>query len=376
MNQMERNRDSCASAKASFFIASGCPIATTTLYRCVHLQEQLQALGHTAQVAEWFGEAQILPEKALAADVIVLYRLAMCPPLQHLISAAQRLGKPVIFDTDDLIFEPELIAWHRAVRNLSPSDQLQHLDGVRRYLVTLLASDAVTVATPPLADLARRRGRPAFVHRNSLGQEMFALSNKLHAERLARATSGEKIVIGYGSGTATHEVDFQEVSPALEGVLEGFPGVEVWIAGSLTLPASWERFGQRVRHYPLTDWRGWFRLMTEMDIALAPLEMNNVFCRAKSEIKFVEAGALGLPVVASDIDPFRDSITHGKDGFLAANQEDWSGALMALVEQSDLRAQLGEEARRTVLRHYGPQARTQDLAAILAEMTRNRISSN
>ena len=60
--------------------------------------------------------------------------------------------------------------------------------------------------------------------------------------------------------------------------------------------------------------------MSESDIALAPLEMGNIFCRAKSEIKFVEAGALGLPVVASDIAPFRDSITPGEDGFLAADE--------------------------------------------------------
>ena len=44
---------------ARYFIASGCPIATTTLYRCVHLREQLQALGHDAIVVDWFDEARI-----------------------------------------------------------------------------------------------------------------------------------------------------------------------------------------------------------------------------------------------------------------------------------------------------------------------------
>ena len=47
-----------------FFLASGCPIATTTRYRCLHLGEQLQALGHEAEVAEWFEEAPAAPVAA------------------------------------------------------------------------------------------------------------------------------------------------------------------------------------------------------------------------------------------------------------------------------------------------------------------------
>src|SRR4051812_16619571 len=267
-----------------YFIASGCPIATTTLYRCVHLQEQLQALGHDAIVVDWFDDARIDPAQALSYDVIVLYRLPISPALESLISQARQVNKPVIFDTDDLIFEPELTQWHRAVKNLSPADQVQHLEDVRRYLVTLLAADAVTVATPFLAELADKRGKATFVHRNSLGNEMLELADELYKGRSSRAVE-PKVVIGYGSGTATHDVDFLAVTASLVTVLEQFPQVELWIAGPLNLPSTLNRFANRVRRYPLTDWQDWFRLMARMDIVLAPLETGNVFCRAKSEIK-------------------------------------------------------------------------------------------
>ncbi len=316
---------------------------------------------------EWFDEAKIEIEGALGHSVIILYRLAMCPPLERLISAANQLGKPVIFDTDDLVFEPELTTWHRAVRNLNPGDQVQHLDGVRRYLMTLLACDSVTVATPLLAELARKRGKRSFLHRNALGREMRELADELYAERRNRAVES-KVVIGYGSGTATHEVDFLEAAAALERVLGHFPQVELWIAGPLDLPATLQRFGERVRRYPLTDWQNWFRLMARMDLALAPLEMGNVFCRAKSEIKFVEAGALGLPVVASKIDPYQGSMTDGKDGFLAANEGEWTEALTSLIQHPQLRAQIGAAARATVMRSYSPEARAADLAKLLPEL--------
>ncbi len=351
-----------------YFIASGCPIATTTLYRCIHLQEQLQHLGYRAEVVEWFDEATIESSEGLSYDVLFLYRLAMSPALERLIHQARELGKAVIFDTDDLIFEPELIEWHRGVKNLTQSEQRSHADGVERYLATLRACDVITAATPLIAEFSRRRGRPAFVHRNALGNEMLALAEHLYERRRERATR-QQVVLGYGSGTPTHDVDFQEATVALVNVLQRFPHIELWIVGPLALPPQLESFGERVRRFPLTDWRGWFDLTSQMDIALAPLELNNIFCRAKSEIKFLEAGVLGVPLVASDIDPYKDSITRGEDGLLAADETEWSNALTLLIEEPEWRLQIGEEARRTVLQRYSPQARATDLAAILPQLT-------
>ena len=224
-----------------FFLASGCPIATTTLYRCVHLREQLQELGHEAEVAEWFDEARIDPAAALRHEVIFLYRLPMCPSLADLIERARAARKTIIFDTDDLIFEPELVAAQRGVLRLSEHDQKLHLEGVRRYLATLQAVDAVTTATPLLAEFAAARGKPAFVHRNALGDEMLELAGRLYEQRQHR-TPVEHIVIGYGSGTPTHDFDFMEASAALQGVLANFPHVELWIAGPLALPSDFRSF--------------------------------------------------------------------------------------------------------------------------------------
>ncbi len=355
----------------SCFIASGCQIATTHLYRCLHLEDQLRALGHRARVADWREEAKIKVDDALACDLIFLYRLPMSAPLRALIETARALKKPVIFDTDDLIFEPELIDQHRAVRNLSPDDQQLHAAGMRRYLETLEACDTVVTATPLLAEFARRRAKPAYVHRNSLGREMSALAKRLRGRRGKR----EAVVIGYGSGTATHDVDFAEAAGALEQILERFSQVELWIAGPLELPPSLAQMAKRVRRFPLTDWREWFALLSQMDIALAPLERGNVFCRAKSEIKFVEAGALGLPTVASAIDPYRDAITDRVDGLLAADEAEWVNALTELIEQPERRQQIGERAREIVESRHSPQARTRDLTWLLPQLYHHRHPS-
>jgi O-antigen biosynthesis protein len=350
-----------------FFIANGSPIAMTTRYRCLHLSEQLRMLGHGTEIVDWWDETKVDPETPLNYDVIVLYRLMMSSAIERLIAAAQRLGKPVIYDTDDLIFEPDLIAAHRAVRSLSESDQKLYAEGVGRYLMTLQACDVVMTSTPVLADLARQRGKKAFVHRNSLGDEMLALANQLY-EASSRRIGNSRVVIGYGSGTHTHDVDFVEATEALVHLLHQFPNAELWIAGPLNISQALENLGERVRRFPLTDWPGWFELASQLDIALAPLELDNIFCRAKSEIKFVEAGALRVPVVGSDVDPYRDSITQGEDGLLATSEKDWIDALSSLIESPERRREMGERARKTILQRYSPKARAADLARILPQL--------
>jgi glycosyltransferase involved in cell wall biosynthesis len=105
-----------------------------------------------------------------------------------------------------------------------------------------------------------------------------------------------------------------------------------------------------------------------MDIALAPLERNNIFCRAKSEIKFVEAGALGVPVIASRVDAYCDAITDGVNGYLASNETEWVAALRSLIQDRSLRLRMGQAALLTVRDRYGSAARTGDLQRLLTKL--------
>ena len=227
--------------------------------------------------------------------------------------------------------------------------------------------DAVTTATPFLAELATRRGQRAFVHRNALGQEMLALAHRLRQPRLTNEIA-DKAVIGYGSGTPTHDVDFAEAASALCTVLKQFPNTELWVVGPVVLGGELNAFGERVRRFPLTDWPGWFERASQFDIALAPLELENVFCRAKSEIKFVEAAALGVPVIASRTEPYEDVITAREDGLLATDEADWVEALSWLIADPHRRAEMGERAREKVQRSYTPAVRAAELAEMLPQL--------
>ena len=61
----------------------------------------------------------------------------------------------------------------------------------------------------------------------------------------------------------------------------------------------------------------------------------------------LEAMAAGVPVVASDISGYRDVVTHGADGLLPAPSDPTAlaGAIRTLIEDPDLRTQMGAAGR-------------------------------
>ena len=99
------------------------PHATVTRYRCLHLQEQLAANGIPATVEEWYDLDRIDARHPLPERALVIQRVAFTPALGELIDRMHAAGRPVIFDVDDLVFEPQLAAWHRGAANLAPSEQ-------------------------------------------------------------------------------------------------------------------------------------------------------------------------------------------------------------------------------------------------------------
>ena len=80
----------------------------------------------------------------------------------------------------------------------------------------------------------------------------------------------------------------------------------------------------------------------DLDLALAPLE-DNLFNRCKTNLRQLEYGACGYPVVCSDIDPFRDS---GLPVTLVRNRtDDWLQAIRMHLADPDATANANLAAR-------------------------------
>lgn len=336
---------SVGEACVDVLFVNGCDLPTLRRYRVTHQREQLELWGistdevHygdvTAACAEWAG-------------VFLVYRCPLTEPVAQLIARAHQLGKKVYFDVDDLVIDTAYTNKLPVVQAMTPEEKAVFDDGVLRNGQTLKLCDGAIATTGALAAELGKYVPEVFINRNVASQEMLELSDKAHARR-AKVEPG-KVMLGYFSGSMTHNADFLELLPALVEVMGRYPQVELKTVGELELPDELMPFADRVEASPYVGWRELPMLIASVDINLAPIE-DTLFNRAKSENKWMEAALVGVPTVASNVGAFADSIIDGRTGFLCSNTEEWVSALGKLIEDLALRGSVGEQARNYCLLH-------------------------
>ena len=87
-------------------------------------------------------------------------------------------------------------------------------------------------------------------------------------------------------------------------------------------------------------------LLGQCEISLMPLG-DTPFNRAKSDLKFIEAGACRVAALASHI-VYGDSIEDGRTGLLFRDADELRDRLLRLVAMPDLARGLGDAARHYV----------------------------
>jgi glycosyltransferase involved in cell wall biosynthesis len=153
--------------------------------------------------------------------------------------------------------------------------------------------------------------------------------------------------MAYFSGSITHNENFEMIKPAIISLLKKYKNLELHLAGHLDIPKDIACFGEQIVTHPYVDWRELPKLISEMDINLAPL-VKSTFNEAKSEIKWLEASAVKVPTVASRIGSFEDMIEDGVDGLLATDVE-WEEKLESLITSKDYRNRIANSAYQTVM---------------------------
>jgi glycosyltransferase involved in cell wall biosynthesis/2-polyprenyl-3-methyl-5-hydroxy-6-metoxy-1,4-benzoquinol methylase len=351
-------------------LISGCT-GDTFRYRCEHQAEQLRFFGLTVDVGYF---EQIDYDASLKRyRCFWFHRVPHTERVEKFIHDVKQAGKLVIFDTDDLIFDEERICYIRALQWLPPVEIGLYYDGVRRYHRTLSLFEYATVTTEPLrgAVLKVFPDIRCFVNPNVLSDAQLVQAEE--ALKLEVPPDDQRIVrIAYFSGTRTHNVDFRECSKALERILDSYANVHLMVVGHLDMGDEFNRFGARVKRCPLVRWQDLPKLFRNVDINLAPLEINNPFTESKSDLKYFEAAALGVPTVASDIAPYQESIRHGENGYLCQTEDDWYRCLARLIEEPDLRGEMGSQARKDVFEKCTTRRSAANLIGVVREIAHSR----
>jgi glycosyltransferase involved in cell wall biosynthesis len=346
-------RAAAATMQPRVLIVAELSLPQCTKYRVTQRVEHFSSFGVPCTVLDW-GDRQSVRNALPTHPVVIFYRVPGYPDVIPLIEQANRLGMSTFWEADDLIFDAEIYEANGNLHRLTPELRDGIRLGIPLYRAALQACSSAIASTEMLAAVMREvTGREAFVIENALDDETIRGAETIRLNHVR--SPGSTVTLAYGSGSKAHDADF---ACAADGVLQVMllrPHVRFRLIGDLSLPASFQDVADRVERKPFTDFGAYLQQVGECDISLAPLE-NSVFNDAKSNIKFLEAAILGRPSVCSPRAAFSQVVQHEANGLLAETPDEWTAALLRLVDDSRERARLGRAAHETARTLYDPKA--------------------
>lgn len=272
------------------------------------------------------------------ADVIIIERMwkpgATLSQVQELVDQVRSDRGCLVYSIDDNLLD------------------LDHIPVEARMAARFLCREAhgVLVSTNFLRSRLNHLNPKIYVLPNALDERLF----EVHGRRAAiHSTDPEHKTIGY-MGTFTHDADLMMVFQALRRILRKYQNnLQFHIVGGVSDPSIYKMFKElpiKLLRVPVKDvsypnFIKWMANNTCWDLGIAPLE-NTFFNRSKSDIKFLDYSAFGIPGIYSHVPSYEKSVQHLKTGYLAWNTPaDWSEGFELLLSNDQLRLELAKSAQ-------------------------------
>lgn len=302
------------------------------------------------------------------ASAALLVRCRMRPDLAGLCSRLRSAGARVAYLIDDLALGAQAAPRIIDVMAGNPSDPFERDFWTGTTVRFELASELADMLVVPggfFAELVEGRGLPVRVLHSSINDEQVAIAERIAAGRGPR----EGFVVGYFSGTSSHQADFSLVRDALVSLLRSRPDAQLLLGGCLELDEElchlWRE--GRVVLAPRVDYATLQCLQAAADVVLAPLVVDD-FANCKSALKVFEAGVVGTCSCASPSFAYAEAVEDGVTGFLCEGPDEWAAALRRLADNPGLCRAMGEAARERALSRCWGDAVRREAEGVLDEL--------
>jgi glycosyltransferase involved in cell wall biosynthesis len=203
-------------------------------------------------------------------------------------------------------------------------------DVVKRHTDCMEACDGIIVSTPYLAELYGGHGR-AFVCRNGIDIGRYDVT----------IPDRNCVNIGWAGGVG-HKLAVEQWLPAVRAVMRKHDETRFVSIGEPVADQLRDEFGARVLSIPFCALEMFPGALCNMDIALAPAR-DTPFYRGKSDLRFLEYGAVGLPGIYHPL--VYDQVERGVAGYVTHSVEIVQRRLDQLVQSRSKRRAMGAAAR-------------------------------
>ena len=326
------------------------PDSSTFRYRCYNTM-QITKSSKTWQAVYFYNpELEKIKNHFAHIDTLVIGRESCSRKLiDSIIKLAKKYSLNVSLDIDDLVFDKSrLDSFLEAIgEGVNRSYWAGYIDGVE-YLAKNV--DSFIVTNDFLRKIVENQfNKPCFVIPNFLNEEQLDASVAyLFRKNIPR----EEFLIGYFSGSPTHSKDFALIETDIVKFLKAHKNAKLLVVGYMKFSKSLDVFldNGQIQFIPPVDFRKLQRLMSEVNVNLAPL-VENEFTNCKSELKFFESAIVETTTIASPTYAFKTSIKDGKTGFLC-NPGEWFDRLEFLYKNPEENRKIAKAARKFCLEEY------------------------
>ncbi|MDR1661115.1 MAG: glycosyltransferase [Azoarcus sp.] len=298
-----------------------------------------------------FKSAEILAEKARAEKAAVIHAASNHEAALPALIAARKLGIPFIYEVRGLweyTAASKKADWERSERFALES---------RLEAVTAKNADRVLTLTGALANELCSRGVDGShiaLAPNAVDIEAFVPAGKSPSLASSLGAAEGDFVVGYvGSVVAYEGLDDLVEAAALLHVR--LPQMRVLVVGDGDALPDLRHLAERrgltgrvvfcgkVSPEQVRDY------YTLLDVVTLPRKPETV-CQLVSPLKPLEAMALGIPLVVSDVAALREMVEDGETALvhLAGNARSLADCIELLAKKPELRRRLAENARREV----------------------------
>lgn len=297
----------------------------------------------------------MVDEATTQADAIVIQMVHTPVALQLVRAIKDKFPhKPVLCEVDDHFLS--VASYNPAWSTYWPGSPYREI-----AIAHIKESDGVIVSTPYLKELYGEFNPNVWVVQNAID---FKTWDKVQRKRRPG------IRIGWAGG-ASHEEDVRVILPAIKNITAKHKDVEfVFVNGpAQTGLPDWLKGIKGVSH--LAKWTRIDKYPQalahlDFDIGIAPLQ-DNAFNRGKSNLRWLEYSALGIPTVASNVGHFAETCRDGIDAYLANDATEFEAKLERLVKDRRLRNQMGAAANARIRADFNVDVVTRTYLTALEE---------
>ena len=272
-------------------------------------------------------------------DIVFLQRKRFSQPRLALL---RKKAKRIVYDFDDSVM----------YRNSKAKDPLSSTRR-RRFIQMAKNSDFVIAGN----EFLKSQVLP-------LNQNVDVIPTAIIGERYQLKTypaQPGRVVLGWiGDHGSIHYLE--KMKPIFERIGEKYPHAELKIVCDIFFDC--DRIKVVKKNWSLEEE---VQDLQSFDIGLMPL-VDDPWSWGKCGLKIIQYQGVGVPVVCTPVGINKDLVEDAKNGYWALTPEEWERKLSMLIENSELREQMGREGRKKVMEDYTYQVCAPRLFSVLTRI--------